>query len=52
MKALKWVRDHINAFGGDPGKVTIFGESTGSALTHMLTLSPLAAGNFYSFLHF
>jgi para-nitrobenzyl esterase len=44
IAALEWVRDHIAAFGGDPSKVTIFGESAGGeSVAHMLT-SPLARG--------
>jgi len=44
IAALEWVRDHIAGFGGDPSRVTIFGESAGGeSVAHMLT-SPLARG--------
>ena len=38
--AIKWVHDNINEFGGDPGRVTIFGESAGSASTVYQALYP------------
>ena len=46
IAALKWVRANIAAFGGDPGKVTIAGQSAGSMAVHELIASPLAKGLF------
>ena len=44
--ALKWVRDNISAFGGDPGNVTLGGQSAGSVDAEAQVASPLAAGLF------
>jgi len=46
IKALRWVRMHIAAFGGNPGAVTIMGQSNGALLTCDLLASPLARGLF------
>jgi len=47
VAALKWVRDNIAAFGGNPGNVTIFGESGGGAKVSTLMAMPAAKGLFH-----
>ena len=42
VMALKWVKDNISNFGGDPDNVTISGESAGGACIHYLCLSTMA----------
>jgi carboxylesterase type B len=44
VAALRWVRDNIAVFGGNPNSVTIFGQSVGGSSTHLHMLSPASKG--------
>ncbi len=46
IAALKWIKQNISAFGGDPDKVTIAGQSAGSMSVGAMVMSPLAKGLF------
>ena len=47
VEALRWVRDHVAAFGGDPDNVTVFGESAGAGDIGYLLFAPQARGLFH-----
>ncbi|KAF3426138.1 hypothetical protein E2986_13775 [Frieseomelitta varia] len=42
---LRWVRENIAAFGGDPTKITLIGHDTGAALANLLLLAPYGKGD-------
>lgn len=42
--SLRWIKENIGAFGGDPGNVTLLGSSSGAFLVHFLLLSPAVKG--------
>jgi len=44
--ALRWVSENIQHFGGDPSKITLFGESSGGVSVHLHMLSPMSRGLF------
>merc|ERR1719401_326811 len=46
MIALRWVQHHIAAFGGDPNRVTLFGQSSGAYAACTLSVAPEAKGLF------
>ncbi len=47
VRALDWVQENIEVFGGDPGNVTVFGESAGSRDTLAMMITPQATGKFH-----
>jgi para-nitrobenzyl esterase len=47
VEALRWVRDNIAVFGGDPGNITIFGESGGAGKVSVVCAMPAAKGLFH-----
>ena len=47
VMVLKWVKANIAKFGGDPNKVTIFGEDSGAASVTLMAMVPTAQGLFH-----
>ena len=49
LMALKWVHANIEVFGGDPDRITLFGESAGAASVSMHMLSQRSGNAFFKF---
>lgn len=49
VMALKWIKDHIQYFGGNPESITLTGLSAGGASVHLHYMSPLSTGMFERF---
>lgn len=47
IAAVTWVKENIGAFGGDPDRITVAGQSAGASAVHNITASPLAKGLFH-----
>ena len=49
IAALLWLKDNVEAFGGNSNHITLAGHGTGAALVNLLMISPLATGQLISF---
>lgn len=49
IQALRWISKNIGYFGGDPGRITVFGSGIGASCVSLLTLSHHSEGNNMSF---
>lgn len=52
IQALRWVKENIAAFGGDPNRVTVFGSGAGASCVSLLTLSHYSEGKYHGFVFY